>query len=78
MGVATSPGQTAQATFTLPITRETMANYLGLTIETVSRQMSALKKDGVIDLEGARRINVPDFADLLAETGDDADGGMPV
>ena len=55
-----------------------MANYLGLTIETVSRQMSALKKDGVIDLEGARRINVPDFADLLAETGDDADGGMPV
>lgn len=64
--------------FELPITREAMADYLGLTIETVSRQMSALKRDGVIELQGARRINVPDFADLLAETGDDDDGGMPV
>ena len=25
-----------------------MANYLGLTIETVSRQMTALKKEGLI------------------------------
>ncbi|AZB68998.1 Crp/Fnr family transcriptional regulator [Cereibacter sphaeroides] len=34
--------------FDLPLTRESMADYLGLTLETVSRQISALKRDGVI------------------------------
>jgi CRP/FNR family transcriptional regulator len=53
-----------------------MADYLGLTLETVSRQISALKNDGVISLEGKRRVQVPDFQDLIAETGDDMDGGM--
>lgn len=62
--------------FTLPLTREAMSDYLGLTIETVSRQMSALKRDGVIILEDARRIRVPDFARLLDEAGDDSDGGF--
>lgn len=64
------PSETAQATFTLPITRETMANYLGLTIETVSRQMSALKKDGLIAFDERRDIRVPDLEDLKAETGE--------
>ena len=53
-----------------------MADYLGLTLETVSRQMSALKRDGVIGLEGKRHINVPSFDKLMEETGDDSDGGV--
>ena len=53
-----------------------MADYLGLTLETVSRQISALKRDGVIILEGNRKITVPDFGRLWLETGDDDDGGM--
>ena len=61
--------------FDLPLTREAMADYLGLTLETVSRQMSALKRDRVIVLEGRRHVTVPDFARLVAESGDDADGG---
>ncbi|MBL4629349.1 MAG: Crp/Fnr family transcriptional regulator [Roseicyclus sp.] len=65
-------------TFDLPLTREAMADYLGLTLETVSRQMSALKRDKIILLEGKRRILVPDFDRLLGETGDDADGGVLV
>ncbi|MBF9043204.1 helix-turn-helix domain-containing protein [Rhodobacterales bacterium HKCCE4037] len=64
--------------FDLPLTREAMADYLGLTLETVSRQMSGLKRDGVIRLEGKRRVLVPDFNLLLDETGDDADGGVLV
>ncbi|RAP41902.1 transcriptional regulator [Rhodovulum viride] len=63
--------------FDLPLTREAMADYLGLTLETVSRQISALKRDGVIVLEGKRHVTVPDFDRLLGETGDDSDGGMP-
>ncbi|MEM0949279.1 MAG: Crp/Fnr family transcriptional regulator [Pseudomonadota bacterium] len=59
----------------LPLTREAMADYLGLTLETVSRQVSALKRDGVIHLEGKRRVVIPDMDRLLEETGDDADGG---
>ncbi len=62
--------------FDLPLTREAMADYLGLTLETVSRQISALRKDGVIELEGKRHVTVPDFDRLLEEAGDDNDGGM--
>lgn len=61
----------------LPLTREAMADYLGLTLETVSRQVSALKRDGVIALQGNRTVIIPDFQRLQEEAGDDADGGMP-
>ncbi|WP_151720278.1 transcriptional regulator FnrL [Gemmobacter serpentinus] len=61
--------------FDLPLTREEMADYLGLTLETVSRQISALKRDGVIQLEGKRHVTIPDFDQLLEEAGDDSDGG---
>jgi len=54
----------------LPLSRETMATYLGLTIETVSRQFTALRKDGVIVLDGTRTVIVPDFAALSNEVGD--------
>ncbi|MBY6044031.1 transcriptional regulator FnrL [Phaeobacter italicus] len=61
--------------FDLPLTREAMADYLGLTLETVSRQVSALRKDGVIELEGKRHVTVPDMGRLMEEAGDDSDGG---
>jgi CRP/FNR family transcriptional regulator len=40
--------------------------------------MSALRKDGLIELTGNRTVTIPDFDALLEETGDDADGGLPV
>ena len=72
----TPRGAVNTMTFDLPLTREAMADYLGLTLETVSRQMSALKKDGVILLEGKRRVSVPDMGRLFEEAGDDSDGGF--
>ena len=66
-----SPGMVT----TLPLTREAMADYLGLTLETVSRQISALKREQVIELEGKRRLIIPDYDRLLEESGDDNDGG---
>ena len=65
-----------KASVELPLTREEMADYLGLTLETVSRQISALKRDGVIRLHGKRLIEIPDYRRLLEEAGDDSDGGM--
>ncbi|MBP1806201.1 hypothetical protein J2Z33_003123, partial [Rubellimicrobium aerolatum] len=41
-----------------------------------SRQISALKAEGVLELGPQRRITVPDIRRLMAETGDDMDGGM--
>ena len=61
--------------FELPLTREAMADYLGLTLETVSRQISALKKAGIIELQGKRLVSVPRLDKLVAEAGDDVDGG---
>lgn len=69
-----APGKELQ--FDLPLTREAMADYLGLTLETVSRQISALKRDKVITLAGKRSVTVPDMDRLLQEAGDDSDGGI--
>lgn len=60
----------------LPLTREAMADYLGMTLETVSRQISALKRDGILQLDGRRTLIVPSVDRLAAETGDDTDGGF--
>ena len=71
-----APSSSNRVQFDLPLTREAMSDYLGLTLETVSRQMSSLKKDGVIILDGKRRIIVPDMDRLMDEAGDDSDGGL--
>ena len=55
----------------LPISREAVANYLGLTIETVSRQLTALKREGLIVFEDKRSLVIPELQVLRAETGDD-------
>lgn len=57
-------------TIYLPLTREAMSDYLGLTIETVSRQFSKLKSEGVIRLEGKRNVVIPDVEALRREAGD--------
>jgi CRP/FNR family transcriptional regulator len=58
--------------FELPLTREAMADYLGLTLETVSRQFSALKRDETIRLHGKRGVEVLSQTRLAAEAGEDA------
>ena len=56
-------------TFELPLSRAEIADYLGLTIETVSRQFTALRKEGLIEIEGNRHIVVPDREALKDATG---------
>lgn len=38
--------------FTLPMSRGDIGNYLGLEIETVSRMLASMRRDGLITLEG--------------------------
>tara|TARA_B100000678_G_scaffold153405_1_gene128176 strand:+ start:807 stop:1496 length:690 start_codon:yes stop_codon:yes gene_type:complete len=63
-----SPCHPAQE-FDLPLSRADCANMLGLTIETVSRKITALEKDGAIRRKGKRGIELVDPARLalLAE-----------
>ncbi|MFO1014218.1 MAG: helix-turn-helix domain-containing protein [Caulobacteraceae bacterium] len=42
----------------LTMGRQDMADYLGLTIETVSRMVTQLQSDGLISLEGCRRFRI--------------------
>ena len=58
-----------RVTFELPLSRAEIADYLGLTIETVSRQFTALRKEGLIEIEGNRHIVVPDREALKDATG---------
>lgn len=64
--------QTPCATSTrieLPLSRAEIAGYLGLTIETISRQLSALKRDGLISIERKTRITVFDMGKLATAAG---------
>ena len=44
--------------FTLPMSRSDIADFLGLTIETVSRTLTKLRKDGIIELPDPHRVCV--------------------
>jgi CRP/FNR family nitrogen fixation transcriptional regulator len=45
-------------TIELPMSRADVGDYLGLTIETVSRAISKLRKGGHIRLDGARNVKI--------------------
>lgn len=49
--------------FRLPMSRDEIANYLGLALETVSRGFSRLQDDGVIEVHG-RAISILDGTQL--------------
>lgn len=51
--------------FTLRMTRQDIGNYLGLTLETVSREMSAFHKAGIITVEN-RLVTINDGSALAA------------
>ncbi|MDE2563668.1 MAG: Crp/Fnr family transcriptional regulator [Sphingomonadales bacterium] len=55
--------------FTLPFSRQQVADVLGLTIETVSRQFTRLKSEGVIELPSRREVEIIDRAALVGQAG---------
>ena len=54
----------------LPMSRQDIGDYAGLTIETVSRVISKLRNEGALSTSSARHIEVPDTELLLQLSGD--------
>lgn len=65
------PTSSQKNRFELPLTRADIADFLGLTIETVSRQMTKLRRDGIIQIENNRHVTCPDFGRLRRAAGID-------
>lgn len=61
----------------LPMSRQDIADHLGLTIETVSRTISRLRRAGLISLVGRQQIRLDGLERLraLAEDGSEAQPG---
>jgi len=54
------------AVLDLPMSRTDIADYLGLTIETVSRTFTALKEEGLIELPSPQHVVLPDLEAIEA------------
>lgn len=59
-------GTAASDNFALPFSRQQMADLLGLTIETVSRQLTQMRRAGIVDLPDRRTVHVLDRPALHA------------
>lgn len=55
--------QLSSERFLLPMSRQDLGNYLGLTIETVSRVLRRMKDNGILSVEG-REVEITDMCAL--------------
>lgn len=49
----------------LPLNREEMANYIGVTRETISRKLTALQEEDIIELIGNKKLIIKDLDYLV-------------
>ncbi len=64
-----APGVSGAA-FDLPLSRAEIADFLGLTIETVSRHFTRLRGEDVIRIENNRHVIIDDLGRLAARAGE--------
>lgn len=50
----------------IPLSREDLANYIGITRETISRKLSSMQDEGIIELVGNKKIIIKNL-DLLED-----------
>ncbi|KQT50661.1 hypothetical protein ASG43_05065 [Aureimonas sp. Leaf454] len=63
-------GAASSGAIVMPLTRGEMADFLGLTIETVSRRMTDLRKMGIVAFQNASSIRLLSAAKLNEVSGD--------
>jgi len=68
-GSSCSSKEGAVERFDLPLSRQQMADLLGLTIETVSRQLTRMRQAGIIDLPDRRAVVILDHDAMEVEAG---------
>jgi len=51
-------GSPASDSIVLPMSRSDIADYLGIAVESVSRALTQLRRDGVIDFRGPKRVQI--------------------
>jgi CRP-like cAMP-binding protein len=68
-GIGCIGGKNGSASIKLAMTRQEIGDYLGLTIETVSRAFSSLRRDGVIAYAKQDEVRVPNICRLCRLTG---------
>lgn len=66
LDLAHACGTRTGAAIEIPMSRQDIADYLGLTIETVSRTMTAFEASGLIVMQTARQVELLDRAALRA------------
>ena len=49
----------------LPLSREDLANYIGVTRETISRKLNQMQAEGILRLIGNRKVLVYDLDSLV-------------
>lgn len=69
VGPAGGKGGKDECVVVLTMTRQEIADYLGLTIETVSRVISDLKRRGMIAIERQDRIRINNVCGMCHQTG---------
>jgi CRP/FNR family transcriptional regulator len=57
--------QESMIEFELPISREGIANYIGLTRETVSRKLNQMQEEGIIEMIGNKKVIIKNKQALL-------------
>lgn len=67
---ASAERQESAVGFELPLSRQDIADLLGLTIETVSRQITNLRDEGIIATPTRRSVEVLDLEGLADRAGD--------
>lgn len=61
--------QADSTTIDLPLTRADIADLLGLTVETVSRQLTKLRTDKIIEITNNRHLTIPHLGRLKNRCG---------
>jgi CRP/FNR family transcriptional regulator len=74
---ANLPAEVSKQVVHLLLKREEIASFLGMTIETVSRNMTKLKSDGLIELLDAKSIRILDVDRLRDLAMSYEDDGTP-
>nr|WP_244670180.1 helix-turn-helix domain-containing protein [Rhodoplanes elegans] len=57
--------QTPNGFVSLPMSRNDIADYLGLSVETVSRALTELKQRGILEFGGTRQLKIARPSDSL-------------